>query len=418
MSLFGMMRTGVSGMEGQAGRLSTIADNIANSATVGYKRFSTLLVTQSVNQPGVQMHFSGGVTAETRQLVSQQGVFQFTNSASDLAVNGSGFFVVEGPGSSQLLTRAGSFVPNAEGELVNAAGNYLLGYSFESGIPSPTANGFAGLERVRIDDNELVAQATDQGDFAFNLPSTAEIITGNTASANLSTSEFSEKTSVTVYDNLGAPILLDVYYTKTAANTWEVTVYNQADAAPDTAFPYANGPITTDTLTFDPSDGSIIGATPTLSIAVPGGATVELDMTGSSQLAAEFEITDIEVNGTAPSSIERVEFTTDGTMLAVYTNGTSRELFRVPLATVASPDNLEALTGNTFAVTDGSGDVRIGFPEDAGAGTIISGALETSTVDIAQELTEMIEAQRSYSANSKVFQTGSELTELVINLKR
>ncbi|MEN0000088.1 MAG: flagellar hook-basal body complex protein, partial [Pseudomonadota bacterium] len=128
--------------------------------------------------------------------------------------------------------------------------------------------------------------------------------------------------------------------------------------------------------------------------------------------------TDIAVNGTAPSAIERVEFTPDGTMAAFYTNGSSRDLFRVPLATVASPDNLNALTGNTFSPTEASGDVAIGFAEEAGAGSIVSGALETSTVDVAQELTEMIEAQRSYSANSKVFQTGSELTEVVINLKR
>ncbi|MEN0001782.1 MAG: flagellar hook-basal body complex protein, partial [Pseudomonadota bacterium] len=274
MSLFGMMRTGVSGMEGQAGRLSAIADNVANSATVGYKRFETLLVTQSVDQSGGELHYSGGVTASTRQMVSQQGVFQFTNSVSDLAINGNGFFVVEGPGNTQLLTRAGAFVPNAEGELVNAAGNYLLGYSFDAGTPSPTANGFAGLERVQIDASELVAQASDAGDFTFNLPSTADVVTGDTAQDNLATSEFSEKTSVTVYDNLGAPVLLDIYYTKTAANTWEVAVYNQADAATGTGFPYANAALATDTLSFDPANGAIVGATPLLSVPVPNGATV------------------------------------------------------------------------------------------------------------------------------------------------
>lgn len=417
MSLFGMMRTGISGMEGQAGRLSSISDNVANSSTVGYKRFETLLTTQTIDQAGGQ-HYSGGVSAYTRQLVSQQGVLQFTSSASDLAVNGEGFFIVGAVDGSTQLTRAGSFVPDAEGRLINAAGTYLLGYSYSAGTPTPVANSFAGLEPVRIDVTELVAVPTDNGMLSFNLPSAAPAATAPLPSSNMLAAGYTEKTSITVYDSLGGNVLLDVYMTKTGLNQWEVAVYNQADASPDASFPYASGPLTVETLDFDPANGQLAGPVTSLSVAVPGGSTANIDLTGSTQLATEYVISDVAMNGNAPSTVERIDIGSDGTLLAVYSNGDTRPLYRIPLATVPAPDMLQARTGNIFTVTNDSGDVTIGFPNDSNTGGIVSGALETSTVDIAKELTDMIEAQRSYTANSKVFQTGSELTEVVINLKR
>ena len=135
MSLYGMMRTGVSGMNAQANRLSTVADNIANSGTTGYKRstteFSSLII------PTVTGNYtSGGVTTTIRNSISQQGDLKYTTSGSDLAINGDGFFVVQNSSGTPFLTRAGSFVPDGEGRLVNAAGFYLMGYSFANGPPS------------------------------------------------------------------------------------------------------------------------------------------------------------------------------------------------------------------------------------------------------------------------------------------
>jgi flagellar hook protein FlgE len=161
------------------------------------------------------------------------------------------------------------------------------------------------------------------------------------------------------------------------------------------------------------------GASPTsLSIPVPGGETLELDITKTTQLATGFLASDAEVNGNIPSSIELVQIGEDGRILGAYADGTTRDLFRVPIASVVSPDQLRSKTGNIFTTTDLSGEVSLGFANEGGNGKIVSGALENSTVDIATELTQMIEAQRNYTANSKVFQTGSELTETVINLKR
>jgi flagellar hook protein FlgE len=137
-----------------------------------------------------------------------------------------------------------------------------------------------------------------------------------------------------------------------------------------------------------------------------------------SQLATGYAVYDAVVNGNGPSAIENVQISTDGTLSAVFSNGTTRALYRIPLATVASPDQLNVLPGNVYTQSNDSGDIRIGFPDQSGLGALVSGALESSNVDIAQELTDMIEAQRNYTANSKVFQTGADLLDVLVNLKR
>ncbi|MBA3446683.1 MAG: flagellar hook protein FlgE [Pseudaminobacter sp.] len=419
MSLYGMMRTGVSGMNSQANRLSTVADNIANSSTTGYKRASTefaSLVIPSTNGN----YTSGGVTTTVRNSISQQGDMRFTTSGSDLAISGDGFFVVQGPGGAPVLTRAGSFVPDGQGRLVNAAGFQLLGYSFANGVPSAAANGFGGLEPVTVAQNELIAAATTSGVFTANLPAGAAIVpAANLPSANAATASYSAKSSLLTYDNLGGEVILDIYFTKTAANTWEVAVYNQADAAPDTSFPYASGALATQTLNYNPLDGKLTAASATdITIAIPGGASLDLDLAKTTQLAETYTLLNAKVNGNAPSGISGVEISTDGTVYAQYENGSSKALYRIPIADVPSPDQMNVLPGNVFVESPDSGTVQIGFANEGGRGSVISGALESSNVDVAEELTNMIESQRSYTANSKVFQTGADLMDVLVNLKR
>jgi len=425
MSLYGMMRTGVSGMNAQANRLSTVADNIANSSTNGYKRanteFSTLVV------PSTQGSYnSGGVTTTVRNAISTQGVLQYTTSITDLAVNGSGFFVVQNGGGQPYLTRAGSFVLDGEGRLVNAAGFQLMGYSYANGTPSATANGYAGLEPITISQPELVATPSRNGLFAGNLPLGAEIVDTtappagagqSTAGDNTGASEYSAKTSLVAYGNRGEQVILDVYFTKTGDDQWEVAVFDRADAAPDTSFPYASGPLATEQLTFDPITGKVSG-TDAITIPVPGGDNLELDLSQLTQLDSGFQVQDAKVDGTPPSSIESIEISAEGVIYAQYDDGSFKPLYRIPLADVTSPDQLRVLSGNVFAESAESGAVRLGFAGSDGFGEIASGALENSNVDIAEELTSMIESQRSYTANSKVFQTGSDLMELLVNLKR
>ncbi len=419
MSLYGMMRTGVSGMNAQANRLSTVADNIANSSTTGYKRSSTEFASLII--PSTSGNYtSGGVTTTIRTSISQQGDLRYTTSGSDLAINGNGFFVVESPSGTPYLTRAGSFVPDGEGRLVNAAGYYLMGYSFAAGPPAATANGFGGLERVTISQQELLAVPSTQGTFTANLPVDADIVAaGQLPSANSPTATATQKTSLVVYDNLGSEVMLDIHYTKTGANTWEIAVFNQAGAAPGAPFPYAPGSLlATQTLTFNGTTGALVSPAGGVNIPVPNGGTFNLDLSKMTQLGMEYTELKVEANGNAPSGIESVEIGTDGTMYALYENGSFRELYRIPLANVPSPDRLTSLPGNVFSPSSDSGDLQMGFPGSGGLGSMISGALENSNVDIAEELTNMIESQRSYTANSKVFQTGADLMDILVNLKR
>lgn len=143
-----------------------------------------------------------------------------------------------------------------------------------------------------------------------------------------------------------------------------------------------------------------------------------LDMAQSSQLATDYVVIDVAVNGNPPTGVELFEISTDGTFYASYANGERVAIARIPIATVISPNNLTVETGNVYRPSDDSGDVQVGFPNEGGRGGVVSGALEESTVDLATELTTVIEAQRSYTANSRVFQTGSELLDVLVNLSR
>lgn len=419
MSLYGMMRTGVSGMNAQSNRLGTVADNIANSNTTGYKRakteFSSLVIP---SEPG--SYSSGGVKVSVRNAISKQGVLQYTGNTSDLAIRGDGFFIVQDISGSPYLMRAGSFVPDGTGRLVNAAGFYLMGYSSANGAPSVVTNGFNGLEVVSIANFELSAEASTQGIFTANFNANADIVApANLPSANAATAEYSHKSSMVAYDDLGSEVMLDIYFTKTAANTWEVAIFNREDAATGTTFPYGAAPLATETLDFDGSTGRLTTASASnASLSIPNGQTLTLDFSNMSQLASPYTVYASSVNGNAPAEIDTVQISAEGTVFAQYKNGATKALYRIPLASVQSPDQLQVLPGNVYSQGTESGDIRIGFPTEGKLGSVVSGALEGSNVDIAEELTDMIEAQRNYTANSKVFQTGSDLLDILVNLKR
>ncbi|MDH6233389.1 flagellar hook protein FlgE [Mesorhizobium soli] len=422
MSLYGMMRTGVSGMNAQANRLSAVADNIANSSTTGYKRssaeFSSLII------PTVTGNYtSGGVTTTIRTSISQQGDLKYTTSGSDLAINGSGFFVVQNTGGgAPVLTRAGSFVPDAQGRLVNAAGFQLMGYSYANGDPSVVANGLGGLLPVTISQTDLVAIPSAKGVFTANLPANADVVpAADLPSANATTATYSAKSSLVSYDHLGGEQLLDVYYTKTGPNTWEVAIFKQSDAAANTSFPYGgDGLIGTQTLTFDPSNGKLTTTPLTATATIPGPPpqSIDLDLSKMTQLDKSYTVVDAKVDGAAPAGIKGVQIAANGVVYAQYENGALKPIFRIPVADVPSPDLMQVLPGNVFAPTGDSGTVQLGFPNEGGKGKVVAGALENSNVDVAQELTDMIESQRTYTANSKVFQTGADLMDILVNLKR
>ena len=413
MSLFGTLNTGVSGMAAQANRLSTIGDNIANSSTIGYKRATTDFETVLGNQTS-GTYTAGGVATQIRYGISAQGQLNSTSSVTDLAVQGNGFFVVQGANGMTALTRAGSFVPDAAGNLVNTAGYSLMGYNLTDGS-SATANGTGGLQVINLSKQSLTANPTTAGSLVFNVSANADKVTGT---PNSDATTYTSKTSVVASDDLGNAVTFDVYLAKTDDGTWQATTYNRADAAVGGGFPYASDPISDQTLVYSETTGKLTSVdgntTPlTLTIPVPGGQTMNLDISQSTQLAAPFNVTTATVNGSAPSKLDHITIGDDGTVTSVYANGIQQQTYRIPLAGVPSADNLTPLTGDVYEPSLASGTMTIGTATTGTLGTIKSSSLENSTVDLATELTSMISTQRSYEANSKVIQASSDLLKVV-----
>jgi flagellar hook protein FlgE len=366
-----MMRTGVSGMNAQANRLSAVADNIANASTIGYKRAETQFSSLVLPSSGGQYN-SGSVLTSVRYGISDQGGIRSTSSTTDLAIDGNGYFLVQGADGATYLTRAGSFVPDKDGNLVNTAGYYLLGSA--DGSVAPDLN---GLSIVNVNAPDLTAIGSTAGTFTVNLPTT------DTPPATAG--DYNHKTSLISYNNAGEAVKLDVYFTKNADDTWSVSVKNAAD----------NVEIGTGTLTFDPVTGAVVsGGNVSVDLTGYNGGTLDLNLGASTARTGSYTISQATINGQAPSSLQSVDVGADGSVVAIYENGSQQVLYRLPLATVASPDRMTVVSGNVFSPSAASGAVTVGY------------------------LTDMIEAQRSYTANSKVFQTGSELMDVLVNLKR
>jgi flagellar hook protein FlgE len=409
MSLYGVMRTGVSGMAAQSNKLSTVSDNIANVNTTGYKRASTEF-SSLILKSGSGNYDSGAVETHVRYAITDPGHMSFTTSTTDLAVQGNGFFMVsDATGTQQFLTRAGSFVPDSQGNLVNAAGFYLMGYP--GAVTGISTNSTAGMQIVNISKAQLQAQPSTLATVNGNLDPSAAIIAGPPGPGS-----FSSKSSIVAYDNIGRPVTLDVYMSRTATaagvDTWQVQVYDSAAGTP-----MAGG---LGTFTFDTTaagKGALAGPPTSLTVNVPGGSAFTIDMASVTQVASSFSFK-TTVNGNAPSSVEKVNIDEKGIVTAVLENGTMLPIYTVALADVPSPDNLKPEVGNVYSVSQDSGNLQIGSAGVGGFGSIASGALENSNVDLADELTSMIESQRGFTANSKSFQTGADLLDVVVNLKR
>jgi flagellar hook protein FlgE len=412
MSLVSTLNASVSGMAAQATMLSTISDNIANSNTTGYKDAS-VQYQDLVDETTTSSYNVAGVSTFVGYNISAQGQLTSASSPTDLGIQGNGFFLVFNSSGVTYLTRAGNFTQNASGNLVNAAGFTLLGYSNASG--NATADGVSALQPVNVTGDGLKAVPSTTGTYVTNLNSNATAVTGALPSANLATSSYTSKSTLVAYDNLGNPVTLDIYSTKTGTNTWEQTIYNKSDAAAGGGFPYSTAALSTQTLTFSAADGSLTTPT-TASIAVPNGQTLSLNLAGSTQLASSFSVSSATTNGNAPSAVSTVSVGADGTVSEVFANGTTKAIATIPLGTVASVNNLTSLPGDVYQSNVQSGSILVGSAGQGGLGAIRSSQLESSTVDLATQLTNMIVAQNSYEANSKAFQTGSNLLATLNNM--
>ena len=436
MSVTGGLFAGVAAIASQATAFGIISDNIANSQTVGYKETQARFQTLVTRSPTATAFTPGGVQSKPLTDPSRQGLLQGTTSTTDIAVDGNGFFVVNGaadPGADDeyLLTRAGAFNTDENGRLVNTAGYYLQGWRTDvSGniINQDTRDLLTSLETVDLSQFGQIANATDDVTINANVP------------AGAATGE-SVVTNITIYDSQGFDYLLRTTWTKdAAANTWtyrydlvqnpgttaavsvsigggaHTMVFNTDGSlrAVDGVVPGATNEAATETLTIGPGEFSRVVDTAT--ITINWGTFGQ--PTGMSQFNGEFETSLLNQDGSGPSALTGVSITEDGLVAANFANGQTRNIYRLPLGTVPSATELSALNGNAYGVTSTSGDIVLSIPTNGGTGRIQSGALENSTTDIATEFTDLIVTQRAYSAATRIITTGDELLDEIIRIKR
>jgi flagellar hook protein FlgE len=432
MSLYGALTIGVAGLAANSQALSATSSNIANVNTVGYKN-QTIHFETFLNVPGLAGNPSAGVSAVIGQDVTTQGLPTSTSSPTDLSISGNGFFVVatnDTATAQQEYTRAGNFTPDENGNLRNAAGLYLMGWKLDSQGNIPTNN--SQLSLINISALSGKAQATANLGIQANLQSSATAVPGYTTgqmTSGVVTPEFQR--TINVYDSQGGTQPVTFSFVKTGANTW---AYEAAYSGPGANISSAN-PIGTGTVQFN-SDGSmknVNGAAPasgSFNLTIPWAAStglasqtisVNLGAVGGTSGLTQFDSAST-LNGTAPDgspfgAITGVTVSRDGAVTALFSNGLSQAVYKIPVATFTNPDGLGQMNGDAYTATRQSGAANINQANTGAAGGIAAQTLEASTVDLATEFTNLITTQRAYSASARIVTTADQMLQELEQLK-
>lgn len=427
MSLYGALSIGVAGLDAASTALSASSSNIANVNTIGYKRASTSFSTFLDASLGSFANASAGVTAVVGQDVTANGLAESTASATDLSISGNGFFISTPSGSPsgpQEYTQVGNFTADANGNLVNANGQFLLGWKLDANGNPPSNN--TDLSLINVSGITGSAQATTKVSLQANLQANSTVdasyVGGDMTAGNVSP-DF--QTTINAYDSQGGIQPFTLSFVQTGTNTW---AYEIAYAGKASNLSSAN-PINKGTVTFN-SDGSLAninGASPAsgnISVSVPWSAasglaaqTITFNMgtvgttNGMTQFAANSAVSGQTVNGSPFGSVTGVSVGTNGIVTARFSNGISQKVYQIPIATFANPDGLLQLSGNAYSQTNTSGGANINQAGVGGAGTISANSLEQSTVDLSSEFTHLITAQNAYSAAARVVSTANQMLQ-------
>lgn len=444
-SLFAALNVAVSGLSAQSQSIGNISDNLANSQTVGYKSIGTSF-SSLVTASSAEDNSPGGVSATPFYNNDVQGTISSSSTTTNLAISGSGFFEVttstqNAAGEREFTgdafyTRAGDFTLNNEGYMVNGSGYYLEGYTITNNIVDTSS--VSPIQISSILDNP---EATTTVTYVANLPADAEDYT-------------SSASTVDVYDTLGSTHETSITWETTGiTNEWLATI-SVADANSTTDSSYAatflvtfgsEGTIESITnqtaIYYDNtggetgsadapviSDNATIGnpATITLTgINFPGAGSQSLiidfgdygvssGLTQYASTSSTVSVSSISQDGFGEGSYSSIDINEDGIVSINYTNGSTREIYQIPIATFNSPDNLQRGTGGVYTATLASGTANLHLAGTNGSGTVSSSALESSTVDIASEFTTMIQSQQIYSANAKVVTTVNSMLNTIM----
>lgn len=398
--------TSISGLDAAQERMAVISNNIVNAGTVGFKKGEAQfgdLFSSALQDTGA----SAGTGVELTRIRSDftQGEFQFTSSALDLAIDGSGLFLLRGADGTNEYTRAGSFQSDNNGFIVNDSGLRVQGYQADvNGALLPT------LGDLRVDTGLLNQKQTGNVSFAGNIDSRVGV-PENAFSIDDPTS-FNSTSTTTIYDSAGNAKELALYFVRDplAAETFNVYAAIDDEVLPGTTNLVfdAAGLLAPDSAT----ELAILGYQPQDALVMD----ITVDLSGVNNFGTQSTTLDFSQDGYPAGELLSFAFDDTGTLISTYTNGQQRAQGQIALATFVNPESLQPLGGNGFAQTDESGEPVIGAPGSGARGSIRASALELANVDITQELLALIEAQRSFQSNAQSIQALNEASTSILNL--
>jgi len=400
----------VSGLSAASSNLDVIGNNIANSATAGFKS-STISFADMFAGSNVGM---GTKVAAVIQNFND-GTTTTTSRGLDVALSGNGFFRMTDTSGAVYYSRNGQFTLDANRNLVNTQGLSVTGYP-ATGTP-PTIQTGANPVALSVPTTQMSARATTTATQVANLNSTSTALDDTKFDAS-NVDTYNAKSTVTVYDSQGNDHALDLYYVKTADNTWSVHAIDSTtgkSAGDFTAGFDASGNMT--------SLGGTAGATSVnLSIDGSNGAaaaqTISLSMVGSlQQNTGATTFGNPTQDGYAPGDLTSYAINDDGTITGTYSNQKTQLLGQVVLASFSNPEGLKSEGDNVWSATSSSGQAAIGLANTGTYGSLTAGALEASNVDMSQELVNMIVAQRNYQANAQTIKTQDQILNTLVNLR-
>jgi len=406
----------LSGIDAAQSDLNVTSNNIANSATTGFKsstsQFAELF---AVSPQGVSNTQSGnGVKISQVQQSFAQGNITTTGNSLDLAISGAGLFTVSDNGAYQY-TRAGAFQTDSNGYVVNAAGQRLQ-------VFKPTATG--GFDTTAPADLQLVSgdsapNASTTAQMVFNLPANATAPATAVFSPTDPTS-YSQSTSLTLYDSLGAAHTASMYMVKTATpNVWDAYQYIDGaavNAAPVALTYSAGGALASVVDAVGGTNNAAVAFGPYTPTTGANPMNVTFDFTKTTQYGNTFGVTAVTQNGYTTGKLSGISVDSTGVVQANYTNGRSTALGEVAMANFANQNGLQQVANTNWTQTYASGAPIYGPAGGSGFGLIQSGSLEDSNVDITAQLVNMITAQRAFQANAQAISTENQITQTIINI--
>lgn len=405
--------TSLTGLNAASTELSVTSNNIANAGTTSFKRsdavFGDIFATSTTQKSSNAVGSGVSLLAVNQQFT--QGNIESSANTLDLAIAGDGFFPIKTPDGQELFTRNGAFMLDENGLMVNDEGNALQVHPLNADGTSNFNVATQGLTIAR----EFPAAASTTGTITLNFPLDGAALAGGTALDPADPTTYNEAQTFSLYDDEGNGYATTVYYQKitdtagvAAGNdVWEATAYVNGVVAGTPA-----------TLTIDNATGLGAGVALTLDAVNLPTSSQDVALTiNPTGVAGGFRAVSLTENGFPPGGLVNIDIAENGSVRTTYSNGEQQDVGRINLANFSSTPGLKQTGGTKYATTANSGGATYGAAGSAGFGTIRSGALERSNVDLTAELVDLISAQRNFQANAKAIETSSTLTSTIINMR-